>query len=80
MAQIDTPNFTITYDPTVPKFGLHQAHWKRRHLCAQIPIQAQAAMLSFNDIYRILAVATLIMVPSFLWMRGAQSSGEVSPH
>jgi DHA2 family multidrug resistance protein len=43
-------------------------------------IQAQAAMLSFNDIYRILAVATLIMVPSFLLMRGAQSSGAVSTH
>ena len=43
-------------------------------------IQAQSAMLSFNDIYRILAVATLIMVPSFLLMRGARSSGEVSAH
>ena len=29
-------------------------------------IQAQSAMLSFNDIYRILTVVSLIMVPSFL--------------
>jgi MFS transporter, DHA2 family, multidrug resistance protein len=43
-------------------------------------IQAQSAMLSFNDIYRILAVATLIMVPSFLLMRGARSSAGVSAH
>jgi hypothetical protein len=43
-------------------------------------IQAQAAMLSFNDIYRILAVGTLIMVPSFLLMRGARSSGSASVH
>jgi hypothetical protein len=43
-------------------------------------VQAQAAMLSFNDIYRILAIGTLIMVPSFLLMRGARSSGTVSAH
>ena len=43
-------------------------------------IQAQAAMLSFNDIYRILAIGTLIMVPSFLLMRGARYSGDVSAH
>jgi hypothetical protein len=38
-------------------------------------IQAQSTMLSFNDIYRILAVITLIMIPSFLLLRGAVSSG-----
>jgi MFS transporter, DHA2 family, multidrug resistance protein len=43
-------------------------------------IQAQSAMLSFNDIYRILAVVSLIMVPSFLLLRGAKSPGEVSTH
>ena len=43
-------------------------------------IQAQSAMLSFNDIYRILAVATLIMVPSFLLMRGARSGSSMSTH
>jgi DHA2 family multidrug resistance protein len=34
-------------------------------------IQAQSTMLSFNDIYRILAVIALIMIPSFLLLRGA---------
>jgi len=43
-------------------------------------IQAQSAMLSFNDIYRILAVAALIMVPSFLLLRGAQRAADVSAH
>ncbi|MBV8055607.1 MAG: DHA2 family efflux MFS transporter permease subunit [Deltaproteobacteria bacterium] len=43
-------------------------------------IQAQSMMLSFNDIYRILAVMSLIMVPAFLLLRGATSSGQVSAH
>jgi hypothetical protein len=43
-------------------------------------IQAQSAMLSFNDIYRILAVAALIMVPSFLLLRGACRAADVSAH
>ena len=43
-------------------------------------IQAQSAMLSFNDIYRILAVIALIMIPSFLFLRGAKSSGGGAVH
>ena len=43
-------------------------------------IQAQSAMLSFDDIYRILAIATLIMVPSFMLLRGARRSDNVSAH
>jgi len=43
-------------------------------------IQAQSAMLSFNDIYRILAVAAFIMVPSFLLLRGAQRAADISAH
>ena len=42
-------------------------------------IQAQSTMLSFNDIYRILAVITLIMIPSFLLLRGATGSGGGAP-
>jgi MFS transporter, DHA2 family, multidrug resistance protein len=38
-------------------------------------IQAQSGMLSFNDIYRILTLIALIMIPSFLFLRGAQSAG-----
>jgi len=36
-------------------------------------IQQQAAMLAFNDIYRILAFVTLLMVPSFLLLRGMRT-------
>jgi MFS transporter, DHA2 family, multidrug resistance protein len=32
-------------------------------------IQAQAAMLSFNDIYRMLAIAMLVLIPSFMALR-----------
>ena len=32
-------------------------------------IQAQAAMLSFNDIYRVLAIAMVLLIPSFLLLR-----------
>jgi DHA2 family multidrug resistance protein len=35
-------------------------------------IQAQASILAFNDIYRILAVMTLLMIPSFIVFRGAR--------
>jgi MFS transporter, DHA2 family, multidrug resistance protein len=38
-------------------------------------IQAQAAMLSFNDIYRVLAIAMLILFPSFLLLRRAGGGG-----
>ena len=43
-------------------------------------IQAQATMLSFNDIYRILALITLIMIPSFLFLQGGKSSGSTPAH
>src|SRR5581483_4953938 len=35
-------------------------------------VQAQAAMLSFNDIYLVLAVMTFVMIPSFLLLRGSR--------
>jgi MFS transporter, DHA2 family, multidrug resistance protein len=34
-------------------------------------IQAQAAMLSFNDIYRVLAMIAILLVPTFLFLRRA---------
>jgi MFS transporter, DHA2 family, multidrug resistance protein len=37
-------------------------------------IQAQASILAFNDIYRILAAMTLLMIPSFLLFRGGRSA------
>jgi hypothetical protein len=33
-------------------------------------VQAQAAMLAFNDIYRLFAIVTVVMISSFLIMRG----------
>jgi hypothetical protein len=38
-------------------------------------MQAQAAILSFNDIYRILAVLMAVMIPGFLLLRRGQSGG-----
>ncbi|MGH7932615.1 MAG: DHA2 family efflux MFS transporter permease subunit [Candidatus Binataceae bacterium] len=38
-------------------------------------IQQQAAMLAFNDIYRVLTFGALIMIPSFLIMRGSNTAG-----
>ena len=44
-------------------------------------IQAQAAILSFNDIYRILAVVMALMIPGFLLLRrGQRSSGPSAAH
>jgi MFS transporter, DHA2 family, multidrug resistance protein len=45
-------------------------------------IQAQASILAFNDIYRILAVIALLMIPSFLFFRGARppTGGSAAMH
>ena len=43
-------------------------------------IQRQAAMLSFNDIYRTLAIGMIILIPSFLLLRRAQSSTTPTTH
>jgi len=44
-------------------------------------IQAQAAMLSFNDIYRLLTVAMIVLIPSFLLLqRNRAASGGISGH
>ena len=41
-------------------------------------IQAQSAMLSFNDIYRVLMVMMIILIPSFLLLRRPDTSGGTS--
>ncbi len=38
-------------------------------------IQAQAAMLSFNDIYRVLMFVMILLVPSFILLRRPESAG-----
>src|SRR6266481_203890 len=43
-------------------------------------IQRQAAMLSFNDIYRTLAIAMIILIPSFLLLRRAQNGTTPAAH
>jgi DHA2 family multidrug resistance protein len=42
-------------------------------------IQQQSAMLAFNDLYRVLTLMAIVMIPSFLLFRGAQSSGGPGP-
>jgi hypothetical protein len=41
-------------------------------------VQAQAAMLAFNDIYRLFAILTVVMIPSFLILRGQIGGGTAS--
>src|SRR6516225_583816 len=43
-------------------------------------VQSQAAMLAFNDIYRLLAILTFLMIPSFLILRGPISRGGAPAH
>jgi len=38
-------------------------------------IQAQASMLAFNDIYRVLAIWMVLLIPSFLLLRRGAASG-----
>jgi DHA2 family multidrug resistance protein len=43
-------------------------------------IQRQAMMLSFNDIYRTLAIAMMILIPTFLLLRRARFIGDPAGH
>jgi MFS transporter, DHA2 family, multidrug resistance protein len=43
-------------------------------------IQAQAAMLSFNDIYRVLAFITILLVPTFFFLKRAGAPAETGAH
>jgi len=43
-------------------------------------IQRQAMMLSFNDIYRTLAIVMIILIPTFLLLRRAQPGGGMPAH
>lgn len=43
-------------------------------------VQSQAAMMAFNDIYRLLAMVTVLMIPSFLILRGQATSGSAPVH
>ena len=43
-------------------------------------IQRQAMMLSFNDIYRTLAIVMMILIPTFLLLRRAQPTTSMAAH
>jgi len=43
-------------------------------------VQSQAAMMAFNDIYRLLAIVTVLMIPSFLILRGPVSGAPAPTH
>jgi len=43
-------------------------------------IQRQAMMLSFNDIYRTLAIVMIILIPTFLLLRRAQPASGMAAH
>jgi DHA2 family multidrug resistance protein len=43
-------------------------------------VQAQASMLAFNDIYRLLAGMSLLMAPGFLLLRGATRNSAAPQH
>jgi hypothetical protein len=42
-------------------------------------VQAQASMLAFNDIYRMLAAVALAMAPAFLLLRGGRKLSAGAP-
>ena len=42
-------------------------------------VQAQASMLAFNDIYRMLAGLAIVMAPAFLLLRGAPKAPASAP-
>jgi DHA2 family multidrug resistance protein len=42
-------------------------------------IEQQSAMLAFNDLYRILTLMAVVMIPSFLLFRGAKSASGPAP-
>jgi hypothetical protein len=43
-------------------------------------IQRQAMMLSFNDIYRTLAITVIFLIPTFLLLRRTQPGSAMAAH
>jgi MFS transporter, DHA2 family, multidrug resistance protein len=65
--------------PGAPSFIFSNGHSQSLGMLYGL-VQQQASMLSFNDIYRTLAAATLIAIPTFLLMGGAKPSAGGSAH
>ncbi len=73
-----------TFGANVP--GAHTFHFLPQLITGQkqglggvyAMIQAQAAMLSFNDIYRTLAITMMILIPSFMLLRRAEGGSAMA--
>lgn len=61
----------------VPEIVTHQSHGFGQ---VYAMIQAQAAMLAFNDIYRLLAFAMLLMTPWFMFLGKRRAPGGPAGH
>jgi DHA2 family multidrug resistance protein len=73
----------LPYMPGAPKFAITaQIITGQKQNLGMIygAIQQQSAMLAFNDLYRILTLMALVMIPSFLLFRGAKMTGGGAAH
>ncbi len=43
-------------------------------------VEQQAALLSYNDVYRVFAIAAVICIPGFLWLSRTRSTGGGATH
>jgi len=43
-------------------------------------VQAQSAMMSFNDIYRVIAIALIPLIPLFLFLPSSKGRGAAAAH
>jgi len=68
--------------PGAPHFGIGQMITGNKQNLGMIygAIQQQSAMLAFNDLYRILTLMAVVMIPSFLLFRGAKMIGGGAAH
>jgi MFS transporter, DHA2 family, multidrug resistance protein len=69
--------------PGSPSFGyLHQLITGQERGLGMVygMVQSQSSMLAFNDIYRMLAGMSLLMVPAFLLLRGGTKSASAPLH
>ncbi len=86
-------HFSIFDAWRISKFGMHLPGSPTFHYLPQIilgqkqglgmvygMVQLQAAMMAFNDIYRLLAMVTILMIPSFLILRGPVSGTPAPAH
>jgi DHA2 family multidrug resistance protein len=68
--------------PGAPSFGyLQQLMTGQKRGLGMVygMVQSQSSMLAFNDIYRMLAGLSLLMVPAFLLLRGGTRSSSAAP-